>query len=246
MAFILDITDDSDVQEIESSGSIGRGFRNLANESTASLGLTEPLSVLSSSIDAVLNQDATGATDGANHLKFLTAKVYNNREAIGKVWTSTQTFYGNKQFKHPITGSLNGNAATSTTLETARTIGGVSFDGSANINLPGVNADQTNHKLSWAGNAATATSASHASTASLLSTARTIGGVSFDGSANINLPGVNSQGNQNTSGTSEFTNLVNSSTAAAKSGLQFTFDAAAGTLTITDKATRTTLTLRKD
>ena len=194
MAFILDITDDSDVQEIESSGSIGRGFRNLANESTASLGLTEPLSVLSSSIDAVLNQDATGATDGANHLKFLTAKVYNNREAIGKVWTSTQTFYGNKQFKHPITGSLNGNAATSTTLETARTIGGVSFDGSADINLPG----------------------------------------------------VNTTGNQNTSGTSEFTNLVNSSTAAAKSGLQFTFDSAAGTLTITDKATRTTFTLRKD
>ena len=96
------------------------------------------------------------------------------------------------------------------------------------------------------GNAATATSASYASTGSVLSTARTIGGVSFDGSANINLPGVNTTGNQNTSGTSEFTNLVNSSTAAAKSGLQFTFDAAAGTLTITDKATRTTFTLRKD
>ena len=34
-----------------------------------------------------------------------------------------------------------------------------------------------------------------------LTTARTIGGVSFDGSANINLPGVNTSGNQNTSGT---------------------------------------------
>ena len=33
-----------------------------------------------------------------------------------------------------------------------------------------------------------------------LSTARTIGGVSFDGSANINLPGVNTTGNQNTTG----------------------------------------------
>ena len=37
--------------------------------------------------------------------------------------------------------------------------------------------------------------------AATLTTARTIGGVSFDGSANINLPGVNTAGNQDTSGT---------------------------------------------
>ena len=41
----------------------------------------------------------------------------------------------------------------------------------------------------------------NASTATALATARTIGGVSFDGTANINLPGVNATGNQNTSGT---------------------------------------------
>lgn len=40
----------------------------------------------------------------------------------------------------------------------------------------------------------------NAATATKLQTARTIGGVSFDGSANINLPGVNTAGNQNTSG----------------------------------------------
>ena len=37
--------------------------------------------------------------------------------------------------------------------------------------------------------------------AATLTTARTIGGVSFDGSASINLPGVNTAGNQDTSGT---------------------------------------------
>ena len=37
--------------------------------------------------------------------------------------------------------------------------------------------------------------------ATQLQTARTIGGVSFDGTGNINLPGVNTTGNQNTSGT---------------------------------------------
>ncbi|EPD0252342.1 beta strand repeat-containing protein [Escherichia coli] len=87
-----------------------------------------------------------------------------------------------------INGSLNGNAATATKLQTARTIGGVSFDGSANIDLPGVNKAGNQ---STTGNAATATK---------LQTARTIGGVSFDGSANIDLPGVNKAGNQSTTG----------------------------------------------
>ncbi|HFD2449281.1 TPA: tail fiber protein [Escherichia coli] len=87
-----------------------------------------------------------------------------------------------------LSGSLTGNASTATKLQTARTIGGVSFDGSANIDLPGVNKAGNQ---STTGNAATATK---------LQTARTIGGVSFDGSANINLPGVNTTGNQNTTG----------------------------------------------
>jgi len=41
----------------------------------------------------------------------------------------------------------------------------------------------------------------NAATATALQNARTIGGVSFDGTANIDLPGVNTAGNQNTSGT---------------------------------------------
>ena len=86
-------------------------------------------------------------------------------------------------------GALEGNADTATILATARNIGGVSFNGSANINLPGVN---TAGNQNTSGNAATAT---------ILATARNIGGVSFNGSANIDLPGVNSAGNQDTSGT---------------------------------------------
>ena len=50
-------------------------------------------------------------------------------------------------------GALEGNADTATTLETARTIGGVSFDGSASIILPGVNAEGNQNT---SGNAATA------------------------------------------------------------------------------------------
>ncbi len=48
----------------------------------------------------------------------------------------------------------SGNVATATALATARDIGGVSFDGTANINLPGVNEAGTQDT---SGNAATAT-----------------------------------------------------------------------------------------
>ncbi len=40
----------------------------------------------------------------------------------------------------------------------------------------------------------------NAATASALETARNIGGISFDGTTDIDLPGVNQAGNQNTSG----------------------------------------------
>ena len=83
---------------------------------------------------------------------------------------------------------ITGNAATATALETARNIGGVSFDGTANINLPGVN---TSGSQDTSGNAATATA---------LETARTIAGTSFDGTANINISAGNLSGNTLASG----------------------------------------------
>ena len=59
-------------------------------------------------------------------------------------------------------------------------------------------------------------------TATALETARNIGGVSFDGTANINLPGVNIAGNQDTSGTA--TNATNASNLniVNQSGADFT------------------------
>ena len=74
--------------------------------------------------------------------------------------------------------NISGNAGTATKLASSVTIGGVSFDGSANINLPGVN---TTGDQDTSGNAATATA---------LATARNIHGVSFDGTGNIDLSEV--------------------------------------------------------
>ena len=132
--------------------------------------------------------------DGSNTFFMLTDSgnslgTYNNlRPLIINNANGTVTIGNGLNVTGGINGSLNGNAATATKLQTARTIGGVSFDGSANIDLPGVN--KTGNQ-STTGNAATATK---------LQTARTIGGVSFDGSANIDLPGVNKAGNQSTTG----------------------------------------------
>jgi hypothetical protein len=45
-----------------------------------------------------------------------------------------QTFTGTQTFSSTISGSINGNANTATTLATARTLWGQSFDGSSNVN----------------------------------------------------------------------------------------------------------------
>ena len=107
-----------------------------------------------------------------------------------------------------VIGTLNqdttGNAATATALETARTIHGVSFDGTANIDLTEVVQDtvgamftsNTESGITVAYQDADGTvdftvgtlnqdTTGNAATATALETARTIGGVSFDGTANI-------------------------------------------------------------
>ena len=84
-----------------------------------------------------------------------------------------------------------------------------------------------------------------AKVATALETARLIGGVSFDGTVNINLPGVNAGGNQDTTGTAaNATNAAAATTAAALTGDQadqlsrlpggLTFELVDGVLTITE------------
>ena len=104
-----------------------------------------------------------------------------------------------------VAASATGNAGTATTLATARTIGGTSFDGSADIAI------------------------ALSSEATTLATARTIGGVSFDGSANIDLAGVNTAGNQDTSGNSATTTIL--ATARTINGISFDGSANITTLT---------------
>ena len=108
-----------------------------------------------------------GFDDSAVKLTFIPDATLSSEVVSGSIGTIVAN----------LEGAVAGNATTATTLATARTIGGTSFNGSANIAV------------------------ALAATATELANARTVGGVSFNGTANINLPGVNTTGNQNTSGT---------------------------------------------
>jgi len=127
-------------------------------------------------------------------------------------------------------GSATGNAATATALQNARTIGGVSFDGTANIDLPGVN---SSGNQDTSGNAATATA---------LENARTIGGVSFDGTANINLPGVNTSGSQDTSGNAATATILETARTIAGQSFNGSANIAIASTDLSDTASIATLT----
>jgi hypothetical protein len=95
-------------------------------------------------------------------------------------------------------------SATATALATARTIHGVSFDGTANIDLSEVISDtvgamvtsntesgitvaydDADNTLDFTVGTLNQSTTGNAATATALETARTIGGTSFDGTANI-------------------------------------------------------------
>lgn len=111
-------------------------------------------------------------------------------------------------------GALEGNADTATLATTVT----VTDNESTNENnvipfLANAETETGNHALEMDGDltynpsSGTVTAGrfsgslvGNADTATALASARTIGGVSFDGTGNITLPGVNAEGNQNTTG----------------------------------------------
>ena len=191
---------------------------------------TGDLTVTKGTLNANIVGDVTGTLTGGITGNAATAtRLQNARTIAGVSFDGTANISLNNS---NITNGANyvsasGNVATATALQTARTISGTSFDGTQNITLnnsnitngagyvtssiinslnasnlssgtvpdarlPGtITSNITGSSASCTGNAATATK---------LASSRTIGGVAFNGTANINLPGVNTAGNQNTSG----------------------------------------------
>ena len=155
-------------------------------------GTTTTLATNNSTVEDSLIELNSGASSNSNDLGFIfergstgnnAAIIWDESEDKFVVGTTTATGLttGNLTVASgtlvaaTFEGALSGNATTASTLQTARNIGGVSFDGSASINLPGVN---TTGDQDTSGNAATATA---------LATARNIAGQSFDGTGDITI-----------------------------------------------------------
>ena len=162
---------------VSTSSNIAGGF-NVVDESS------------DTSCNVLFTTDATGTA--------LEAKTGTNLTFNSSSGALTAT-----SFVGDVTGDVTGNADTATTLETARNIGGVSFDGSADINLPGVNASGNQDT---SGTAAVATNI-------------TVADESSDTSCNVLFT------------TAATGNL------APKSGTNLTFNSSSGALTATSFAT---------
>ena len=188
----------------DSSGAISFGNENLTTTGSvtaASLDISGNVDV-----DGTLETDALtidGVTLAETIADTVGAMVSSNTETNIAV-----TYDDADNTLDFVIGTLNqstsGNAGTATALETARTIHGVSFDGTANIDLSEVVQDTVGAMFS--SNTETNITATYqdadgtidlvigtlnqdttgnAATATALETARTIGGTSFDGTANI-------------------------------------------------------------
>jgi hypothetical protein len=184
----------------DSSGAISFGNENLTTTGSitaASLDISGNVD-----IDGTLETDAL-TIDGVSLAETISdtvgAMVSSNTE------TNITVTYDDADNTLDFAVDLSGVVATTaTTLATARTIHGVSFDGSANIDLTEVVQDtvgamfssntETNITATYQDSDGTIDlvigtlnqdTTGNAATATALETARTIGGTSFDGTANI-------------------------------------------------------------
>ena len=144
------------------------GSGNLSFSTVSSTAPDITVSANNSTDETVFPLFVDGAT-GTQGVETDTGFTYNPSSGI---LTATQ-----------FTGALSGNATTATTLASSRNIGGVAFDGSANINLPGVNATGNQDT---SGNAATATTLETNRDFSI-SGDLTASAVAFNGSGNVTL-----------------------------------------------------------
>ena len=124
--------------------------RQLTVNGTTQLGdnAASDLLTLNSRINTDVDPEASGTRDiGSSSLKWKDGHFSGTVDATtftgaltGNVTASTGTSsFNNVTVNGLVTGNISGNAGTATALETARNIGGVSFNGTANIDLPGVN-----------------------------------------------------------------------------------------------------------
>ena len=162
------------------------GEVNAPNFDTNAAGVVVSGIVTATSLQGALTGNVTGNVTGDLTGEVNSSKFDTNPSGIVVTGVATAT-----SFVGDITGDVTGNADSATTLATARNIGGVSFNGSADINLPGVNAAGNQNTTGTAANlSGTPNISVGAVTASSLDIS---GGVDVDGHTdldNVSISGV--------------------------------------------------------
>ena len=162
------------------------GEVNAPNFDTNAAGVVVSGIVTATSLQGALTGNVTGNVTGDLTGEVNSSKFDTNPSGIVVTGVATAT-----SFVGDITGDVTGNADSATTLATARNIGGVSFNGSADINLPGVNIAGNQNTTGTAANlSGTPNISVGAVTASSLDI---YGGVDVDGHTdldNVSISGV--------------------------------------------------------
>ena len=162
------------------------GEVNAPNFDTNAAGVVVSGIVTATSLEGALTGNVTGNVTGDLTGEVNSSKFDTNSSGIVVTGVATAT-----SFVGDITGDVTGNADSATILATARNIGGVSFNGSADINLPGVNAAGNQNTTGTAANlSGTPNISVGAVTASSLDIS---GGVDVDGHTdldNVSISGV--------------------------------------------------------
>ena len=162
------------------------GEVNAPNFDTNAAGVVVSGVVTATSLQGALTGNVTGNVTGDLTGEVNSSKFDTNPSGIVVTGVATAT-----SFVGDITGDVTGNADSATILATARNIGGVSFNGSADINLPGVNVAGNQNTTGTAANlSGTPDISVGAVTASSLDIS---GGVDIDGHTdldNVSISGV--------------------------------------------------------
>ena len=162
------------------------GEVNAPNFDTNAAGVVVSGVVTATSLQGALTGNVTGNVTGDLTGEVNSSKFDTNPSGIVVTGVATAT-----SFVGDITGDVTGNADSATILATARNIGGVSFNGSADINLPGVNVAGNQNTTGTAANlSGTPNISVGAVTASSLDIS---GGVDVDGHTdldNVSISGV--------------------------------------------------------
>jgi hypothetical protein len=140
-----------------------------SSHNTLQTNINSANTAISNETSRATTAEGTNATNISTFITKTAPTTYLNRNGgsstiTGTITPSTDNSFdlgsSTAAFKTVYAGTFSGNAATSTKLATPRSIGGVAFDGTVDITLPGVNAKGNQDTTGTADKAAALTSVS--------------------------------------------------------------------------------------